>query len=49
MSAKPEGSTSTEMTDSGAFAFIEKPFSPERFLDLVTSAIRQNPRQRMIG
>ncbi|MFK3691057.1 response regulator transcription factor [Agrobacterium tumefaciens] len=50
MSARAGVSTAVEATAYGAFAFVEKPFLPERFLDVVHSASRRGSRsQRMLG
>lgn len=50
MSARAGMSNAVEATAYGAFAFVEKPFLPERFLDVVHSASRRGPRsQRMLG
>jgi len=39
VSAQGKGAKAAEALKSGAFALIEKPFMPERFLDQVRSAI----------
>lgn len=46
MSARAGGTTAVEATTCGAFAFVEKPFLPERFLDVVHSASRHGFRSR---
>jgi two-component system response regulator FixJ len=48
MSAGPKGSVFAETPPSGAFAFVEKPFLPERFLDLISLALQQSSRYRRV-
>ncbi len=48
MSAGAKGSVFAESPPSGAFAFVEKPFLPERFLDLISLAVRQSSRNRRV-
>ncbi len=48
MSARRNVSILGESENLGAFAFVEKPFSPERFLDLVNLAVRQTSKYRQM-
>ncbi|MBO9127972.1 MULTISPECIES: response regulator [unclassified Rhizobium] len=47
MSARAMRSAAADLMKLGAFAFIEKPFSPERFLELVHSAVSGSSRGLM--
>jgi DNA-binding NtrC family response regulator len=48
MSARRNVSILGESENWGAYAFVKKLFSPERFLDLVNLAVRQNSRYRQM-
>ncbi len=48
MSAGAKGSAFAESPPSGAFAFVQKPFSPEPFLDLIGLAVQQNSRYMQV-